>query len=280
PDGSEVVEAEDIVLESSEPEPVPDGSEVVEAEDIVLESSESEPVPDGAEVVEAEDIVLEWSESEPVPDGAEVVEAREITSSAPAGEQPGGEFPSWSGTGDAAEALEPAETSETPGAQQAAEAIEAEQDAEREAPPDPFVGTTGSRVPGEEAGPGIEPEPAKPTGLSFDPELLIIYQQEVEQHLGMVSSALDRAEQIQELIPGEEIYRALHTIHGASRTADIASIAQLAGLMEKPLKSAIAQNMALDHEIVALYREGQRAIQAMTEELVATRQLPVISEDI
>ena len=137
-------------------------------------------------------------------------------------------------------------------------------------------------MPGDEAGdsePRVQ-EPLEPTGLSFDPELLIIYQQEVEQHLGIVSSALDHAEQIQELVPSEEVYRALHTIHGASRTADISTIGELAGLMEKPLRLAISQKMALDHEIVALYREGQRALHAMTDELVSTRQLSGISEDL
>ncbi len=165
---------------------------------------------------------------------------------------------------------------------ESAPAEDAVQASDQESPPDPLVGTTRSQVPGEEAGAG-EPrdqEAAEPTGLSFDPELLIIYQQEVEQHLDIVNSALDHAEQIEELIPSEAVYRALHTIHGASRTADISTIGELASLMEKPLKSAISQKMALDHEIVALYREGQHAIQGMTEELVATRQLPEIPEDL
>jgi chemosensory pili system protein ChpA (sensor histidine kinase/response regulator) len=152
----------------------------------------------------------------------------------------------------------------------------------REDPLDPLVDTTGIRMPGNEAGvsePG-DPEPLEPTGLSFDPELLIIYQQEVEQYLSIVSSALDHAEQIQELVPSEEVYRALHTIHGASRTADISTIGELAGLMEKPLRLAISQKMALDHEIVALYRQGQQALYAMTGELVSTKRLPPISEDL
>ena len=153
---------------------------------------------------------------------------------------------------------------------------------QRGPPPDPFLVTTASPAPGGEAGPGEMRDPGRPEpiGLSFDPELLIIYQQEVEQHLGIVSSALDHAEKIRELIPGEEIYRALHTIHGASRTADITTIGELASLLEKPLKTAIAQAMALDHEIVALYREGQRALQQMTSELVATREMPAIPEDL
>jgi HPt (histidine-containing phosphotransfer) domain-containing protein len=63
---------------------------------------------------------------------------------------------------------------------------------EQETPPDPLAGTTRSLVPGEgaEAGEPRDQEPPATTGLSFDPELLIIYQQEVEQHLGIVNSAL------------------------------------------------------------------------------------------
>ena len=153
---------------------------------------------------------------------------------------------------------------------------------DREDPPDPFVETTGSPMPGAGAE-GSEPRVQGlrgPTGLSFDPELLTIYQQEVEQHLATVSSALDEAEKTRELIPGEDIYRALHTIHGASRTADITTIGELAALLEKPLKTAIAQSLALDHEIVALYREGQHALKQMTAELVATRVMPDIPRDL
>ncbi len=162
------------------------------------------------------------------------------------------------------------------------DATEAEVQPVQENPPDPLVVTGGSPVPGDaaEVSEAKDQEPDEPTGLSFDPELLTIYQQEVEQHLDIVNSALDRADSIGELIPGEEIYRALHTIHGASRTADIVSIGELAGLLEKPLKTAISQNMALDSEIVALYREGHRALHEMTAELVATRNMPEIPADL
>jgi chemosensory pili system protein ChpA (sensor histidine kinase/response regulator) len=165
----------------------------------------------------------------------------------------------------------------------AADEVEKQDEGEdQEGSPDPLVKTTGTRMPGDEAGDSESrvQEPLEPTGLSFDPELLVIYQQEVEQHLSIVSSALDYAEQIQELVPSEEVYRALHTIHGASRTADFSTIGELAGLMEKPLRLAISQKMALDHEIVALYRQGQHALHAMTDELVSTRQSPGISEDL
>ena len=159
---------------------------------------------------------------------------------------------------------------------------EPSEDETSEAPHDPLVETTSSDLPGNaaEASASTPPGPSAAIGLSFDPELLTIYQQEVEQHLSTLSSALERAEQIQELVPDEDIYRALHTIHGASRTADIASIGELASLMEQPLKAAIAHNIALDYEIIALYREGQRALESMTRELVARRRMPKIPQEL
>jgi chemosensory pili system protein ChpA (sensor histidine kinase/response regulator) len=151
-----------------------------------------------------------------------------------------------------------------------------------EDPPGPFVATTKIPMPGKEAGKGVPrtQELDEATDLWFAPELLTIYQQEVEQHLNTINSALEYSEKVKELVPSEDFYRALHTIHGASRTADIGSIAELAKLLEKPLKSALAQSMALDHEIVALYRSAHQALQSMTLELVDTRRVPQIPEDL
>ena len=247
-----------------------------ESEEIVMQAPEPE-MEDRIEPEAEPEMETIVAEAEPAE-----AESEEIVMQAPEIE-PGGMTLEASGLDTAAEAQSTAaEPPQHESSQQSAAADEVAQENQQETPPDPLADTTRSQVPGEEAGVS-EPrdqEPAAPTDLSFDPELLIIYQQEVEQHLGIVNSALDHAEQVEELIPGEEIYRALHTIHGASRTADIVTIGELAALMEKPLKSAIAQKMALDHEIVALYREGQRAIESMTNELVATRQLPAIPENL
>ena len=253
PDADEPA-AEVIVMQTLEAEP--------EDEEIVMQTLEPEP--------EDEEIVMQTPgfEDEEAATQAEQLEAEEVEFGALETEFEGledeSQFQSDEAGIDTAEALETGEN-------------EGQEDS-----PDPLADTTGNRVPGNEAGDSESraQEPPALTGLSFDPELLIIYQQEVEQHLSIVSSALDHAEQIQELIPSEEVYRALHTIHGASRTADISTIGELAGLMEKPLKMAISQKMALDHEIVALYREGQRTLQVMTDELVSTRQLPRLAADL
>jgi chemosensory pili system protein ChpA (sensor histidine kinase/response regulator) len=237
---------EEMVMETLEPE--------IEAEEIVMETPalEDEEIVTQAAELEAEEIEFEALEPEA---DAQYVQTR------PQADEIG---------------IGTTESSEIDAG------VKEEEAEDQEDTPDPLVDTTGDQMPGDEAG-DSEPraqEPLEPTGLSFDPELLTIYQQEVEQHLGIVSSALDYAEQIQELVPSEELYRALHTIHGASRTADISTIGELASLMEKPLKLAISQKMALDQEIVALYREGQRALNSMTEELVSAQRLPEISPDL
>ena len=151
-----------------------------------------------------------------------------------------------------------------------------------EDPPDPLVLTTDDPVPGkgvEESVPDSQ-QADSATDLTFDTELLTIYQQEVEANLSVIKAELDSCEKSKELIPSEEYYRALHTIHGASRTADIGCIGELASLMEKPMKAALSQSLVLDHEIMSFYHQGYQALRAMLEELVETSQLPSIPEEL
>ncbi len=154
--------------------------------------------------------------------------------------------------------------------------------AAEEEQPDPLAEAAGERPAGEETAEPL-PESAESsdeTGLQLDPELLVIYQQEVESHLGTVNSVLEDAADLGELPPREDLYRALHTIHGASRTADIKSIGLLARLMEAPLKSLLEQGKGLDAAAVTLYQRGSEAIESMTRELVETRQMPDLDAEL
>ena len=158
---------------------------------------------------------------------------------------------------------------------QSPEASDVSEDGAEE-PPDPLAGAAGEIPGGAASGEPLSasPESSEETGLQLDPELLVIYQQEVESHLGTVNSALEEAAEAGELSPREDLYRALHTIHGASRTADIETIGQLSRLMETPLKSLLEKGKGLDAAAVELYRRGSAAIESMTRELVETRQMP------
>jgi chemosensory pili system protein ChpA (sensor histidine kinase/response regulator) len=148
--------------------------------------------------------------------------------------------------------------------------------------PDPLVLTTDDPVPGKEVEESVpdSQQADTATDLTFDSELLTIYQQEVEANLSVINAKLESCEKSKELIPSEEYYRALHTIHGASRTADIGSIGELASLMEKPMKAALSQSLVLDNEILALYRQGYQTLKSMTEELVESGQLPPMHEEL
>ena len=148
---------------------------------------------------------------------------------------------------------------------------------QEETPPDPFVLDAIAEMPGGE----VESTPSENSlqqpetnDLQIDPELLIIYQQEVESHLNTVNSVLEASQASGELIPTEELYRSLHTINGASRTADITTIGNLATLLEKPLKILLEQGSALDEDSLDLYRQGHDAILSMTRELVEHRRMP------
>ncbi len=155
-----------------------------------------------------------------------------------------------------------------------------------ETPPDPFVSSEMVSMPGGEVEApvsAIQPaqsEPPDTTDLPLEAELLIIYQQEVESHLSTVNSVLDQAQQQQRFEPTEELYRSLHTIHGASRTADISSIGELASLLENPLKFVLEHGEGLDLEVLELYQRGSQALSEMTEELVRQRRMPNIPQDL
>ena len=159
-----------------------------------------------------------------------------------------------------------------------------------EGPNDPFDLGAMTPMPGGEAdqelpdAQAVQPEPAAPmpddNELQLDPELLVIYQQEVESHLSTVNSALESSSEVHELVPSEALYRAIHTINGASRTADITSIGRLASLLETPLKKILEQGVALDEEVLELYKRGHDEIKRMTAELVESRQMPELPDDL
>ena len=146
---------------------------------------------------------------------------------------------------------------------------------EARAPHDPFVLSDMADTTAAEAqeAPPVDPATDHPP-LQIDPELLVIYQQEVESHLSTVDSVLSQAENEHGLTPTEDLYRALHTINGASKTARISSIGALASLLEKPLKVLIEESEGLDADGLELYREGRDQIRDMTRQLVEQRRMP------
>lgn len=181
-----------------------------------------------------------------------------------------------------------------PDAEQGSQDLPPEQTSEEPAL-DPFDLSAMSDMPGGEAGANLPvaevdqdegaerpqaPAQAPEEELMLDPELLVIYQQEVESHLNTVNSALENSDAVHELVPSEAMYRAIHTINGASRTADITSIGTLATLLEAPLKKILEQGVGLDEEVLQLYRRGHDEIKRMANELVEHRRMPELADDL
>lgn len=153
-----------------------------------------------------------------------------------------------------------------------------------EVTPDPFVSPDPAPLPTDEAeeapSASRQNEESRVDALQLDPQLLVIYQQEVESHLSTLNSDLEQCVAKGTFVPSEEMYRALHTIHGASRTADITSIGELASLLEKPLKTVLEQGNGFDENVTGLYQQGHDEIRRMTAELVEDHHMPEIPDQL
>jgi len=130
-------------------------------------------------------------------------------------------------------------TSESPGEEPAEENITLE------APPEP---TDGAAQPASPAEPTAEAE-AQATGR-FDPVLLEIYRKETEGHLTHLRQVVADCRAGQRCTADDGLVRALHTLHGSSRTADIDFIADLGGKLERYAKLLQEKHLPLTQDAV------------------------------
>ena len=102
------------------------------------------------------------------------------------------------------------------------------------------------------ASPWIEPEPtiALPVMPPVDPVLLEILRSEVAQYLHTIRAAIQRSGN--ELPIGEEMLRAVHTLHGAIAMVDIPLLTQLLSPLEGLFKRLRAANLPLASDGVSL----------------------------
>jgi chemosensory pili system protein ChpA (sensor histidine kinase/response regulator) len=97
--------------------------------------------------------------------------------------------------------------------------------------------------------PGIEPPQMPPV----DPVLLEILRSEVAQYLHTIRSAIQRSDI--ELPIGEDLLRAVHTLHGAIAMVDIQPLTQLLSPLESLFKRLRALNIALPSEGVRMLEQ-------------------------
>ena len=93
-----------------------------------------------------------------------------------------------------------------------------------------------------------------------DPVLLEILRSEVAQYLQTIRGAIQRTDD--EMPIGEELLRAVHTLHGAIAMVDIPLLTQLLSPLEGLFKRLRAANLPLSSEGVRLL--GSRSTWSIT----------------
>jgi chemosensory pili system protein ChpA (sensor histidine kinase/response regulator) len=122
-----------------------------------------------------------------------------------------------------------------------------------------------------------EPPEALPMPVMppVDPVLLEILRSEVGQYLQTIRGAILRAGT--ELRVGEELLRAVHTLHGAIAMVDIALLMQVLSPLEGLLKRLRAADVPLSSEGIRLLGEAADVVDTVMEQFdSADPQLPVV----
>ncbi|MFC5440639.1 Hpt domain-containing protein [Rhodanobacter ginsenosidimutans] len=123
----------------------------------------------------------------------------------------------------------------------------------------------------------VEPVEALPLPVMppVDPVLLEILRSEVAQYLQTIRGAIQRAGT--ELRVGEELLRAVHTLHGAIAMVDIALLMQVLSPLEGLLKRLRAADVPLSSEGIRLLGEAADVVDTVMEQFdAADPQLPVV----
>ena len=109
------------------------------------------------------------------------------------------------------------------------------------------------------------------TGLQMDPMLFQIYYDESCGHLRIVTDALAKHESgDQKLEANNDLIRALHTLFGSARTAEIEAIAEICGAIEKYVVAREdAEDSLIPEDVVGIIAEVMRNVEAMLKELKA-----------
>ena len=107
------------------------------------------------------------------------------------------------------------------------------------------------------------------SGLHMDPMLFQIYYGESNGHLQVVKDQIAKHESgVQALAANNDLIRALHTLFGSARTAEIEAIAEISGSIEKYVVTREdAEDPLIPDDVVGLVTEVVRNIEAMLEEL-------------
>jgi len=106
--------------------------------------------------------------------------------------------------------------------------------------------------------------------LQIDPMLLTIYHDESISHLNDIGLKLDECDAGQHQLQADKVLlRAFHTLYGSARTAEVASIADLAGATEKYVKARQdSGDENIPDDIALVIREVEQSVANMLGRVV------------
>jgi len=106
-------------------------------------------------------------------------------------------------------------------------------------------------------------EPVDALGDAVDPVLLDIFRSEAARNLEMVREWLDQIDpDFAEHILDDQVHRALHTLKGSARMAEINAMAELAEPAEKLVKELVNGGRRADADTVAMIDQTHRLLHA------------------
>lgn len=102
---------------------------------------------------------------------------------------------------------------------------------------------------------GAKPEAAAEPRMDIDPQLWQVFATEAQTHLLTLRGWLDDAQHEPDRVPNHDLERALHTLNGSARTADIRGIYSVAGPFERLVRIHREMEWPLPGRAVELLRK-------------------------
>ena len=141
---------------------------------------------------------------------------------------------------------------------------------------------------GEPATPEVDEEEEVPTviapvleeGPRIDPVLLEIFSKETRQHLDTLRQILAETPEAEELPADDRMIRALHTLNGSARTANVPEISALSGPFEKYAKACQAEGHGMSPRARPLLERMVGFIEEVLEGLASPAQVVPTAEDV
>ncbi|MGE8407133.1 MAG: Hpt domain-containing protein [Pseudomonas sp.] len=115
---------------------------------------------------------------------------------------------------------------------------------------------------------------------ALDPQLLEIFRNEAQTHLGSLDVFLDGAEQHLPALVSDDLQRALHTLKGSAAMAGVTPIAELASALDLLAREFKAHQLGFDLDEIYLLQMAEPLLRRGLDQLGSTPLAPINGADI